>query len=560
MQEISSIHAVQGNATATTTTKQKQRTVSVKSDDYFAATTTSSGSNKHNMKESPIVSSSFPNDIRFELMQKVESSRTSMSSLTTCSTSSSSDSLSSAYHLQNDGPVATLRPVRQVIVSLHFVVLVSVVAVAETVHATVSSFAKCLNLSLIGTFYLGLGLVDLLLDSFGYQNGSQPGKTSKRERATSAVSAFRAATSEASRRKSSLLDSFLLRSSDENRVRTAQFAGSRCVYPDGSPAMVPAGYSQDSVPANYVAAHSNNYNKASKAYSETQEWRKNQRVWNILERPQHYDHDAYPLHIHGRSKDGFPVVYEQPGLVDPSKFIGIGDDGVWDEVEHFLQDRIFLTEFLVNMLPSAVPGFVLVLDLKNVKSGHVTDRDLRLIKARVLEIWNSHYPGMLKRVLVLSTPSWVRASFGKRSDRLGFPVHFCSADRQQYLEDLRDYIADEQIPREFGGSSKKPLGHHAYQLQLQALSRSGPGFSFPSQLRSTRTEVIGPVPSELAGITTVSAEESAVRACQDDKQKNPRGGGRFASVLGVARRCRRTSQRRRRRMAQTVPESKPNAE
>ena len=98
--------------------------------------------------------------------------------------------------------------------------------------------------------------------------------------------------------------------------RTAIYKNKRCVYPNGEPAFVPCGDSPDIVPANYLKLCRGDEIKAEKMWRATQEWRRKQHVWKIHSMPNKWFSSikaAYPHFIHGYSKKGYIVIYEQPG-------------------------------------------------------------------------------------------------------------------------------------------------------------------------------------------------------------------------------------------------------
>jgi len=256
--------------------------------------------------------------------------------------------------------------------------------------------------------------------------------------------------------------------------QVACFDGRRCVYADGSLAPVPAGHSPAIVPPRYLAAH-RNHQGAARAWGKTQRWRLEENVWKILEQPRSDSTKLYCHCLHGHSMDGYSVLYEQLKPISP-----IQDDGSQQGVlQDVVRDYVYILEFLSNKAPPPRhSGVVYVIDLKAMSSTHLKGR-WRADKVRLLEILNAHYPGFLRRVIVVNAPFWL-SMMGSTSIRrnphmvnplLGCPVHFCS--EESFLEELRTYVSDDQIPTEFGGSSPVPLSEHPYQHEMgEASERS----------------------------------------------------------------------------------------
>jgi hypothetical protein len=103
---------------------------------------------------------------------------------------------------------------------------------------------------------------------------------------------------------------------DDSNDQISEYRNKKCVYPNGQPAYVPNGDSPDVIPTNYLKLCGGDEIKAEKMWRATQEWRRNQAVWKIHAMPNRWCSrikKAYPHFIHGYSKKGFPVIYEQPG-------------------------------------------------------------------------------------------------------------------------------------------------------------------------------------------------------------------------------------------------------
>lgn len=131
---------------------------------------------------------------------------------------------------------------------------------------------------------------------------------------------------------------------DPNEV--AIHRDNKCVYEDGSPAFVPPGYSEESIPTNYINYCSGNERKALRMWEATKRWRREENVWRIHTAPHPYFSrikESYPHFIHGHSKTGFPIVYEQPGRMNLRDLFRSGCQ-ISEMVKHYK----FLVRFWVH--------------------------------------------------------------------------------------------------------------------------------------------------------------------------------------------------------------------
>ena len=92
-----------------------------------------------------------------------------------------------------------------------------------------------------------------------------------------------------------------------------------CVDSSGSPSNVPPGLSLSSPPPHFLKTCGGKADKAMRMYGAHLKWRSDADIGTIHRRShEHFDDikKAYPHFIHGRSKRGMPVCYEQPGKMD----------------------------------------------------------------------------------------------------------------------------------------------------------------------------------------------------------------------------------------------------
>jgi hypothetical protein len=265
----------------------------------------------------------------------------------------------------------------------------------------------------------------------------------------------------------------------------AKYVDGKCVYSDGSPAYVPAGDSSGTVPKNFMKFYGNNQAKALKAWRATQTWRKDQGVWNIHSKPNKWYYkvkEAYPHFVHGYSKAGYPVIYEQPGKMNLKSLFASGC-----QVPDMLRHYIFFMEFVSNRICtkpeirriidqdgsprcSSSWGTMVVLDIKGAGLGLLSGDVIKYLK-EAGDTNSQHYPLSMKRAFVINAPFFVAGAWsGLKNSIVPASVQVDLLSESKYLNALREYIDDDQIPPEYGGSSPYKLGEHPYEVEFEKLA------------------------------------------------------------------------------------------
>jgi hypothetical protein len=260
----------------------------------------------------------------------------------------------------------------------------------------------------------------------------------------------------------------------------ARFVDHKCVYGNGSPAFCPTGDSSDQVPPNYLAVCSGKAHKAEEMWKATQRWRHEHNVWRIHTMPNTYFpkiKTAYPHFIHGFSKQGYPIIYEQPGKMNLKQLFRDGCD-IEDMVRHYM----FFMEYVSNYVCTRPEvraklgpnpprhnasswGTMVVMDVKGAGVSHLSGDVLRYL-SRAGDINNSHYPTSMKRVFVVNSPFWLAGAWSGVKGILPESVQVDLLSASKYGAALRDYVDEDQIPPEYGGTSPYRLGQHPFELEL----------------------------------------------------------------------------------------------
>jgi len=284
--------------------------------------------------------------------------------------------------------------------------------------------------------------------------------------------------------------------------QVAIYSRRKIVYPDGAPALVPAGESISKIPAGYLEFYSNNRSKALSRYQLTQQWRKDEKIYSIHCRPHTWFpklKEAYEHFIHGFTPDGMPVIYEAPGRMKLKNLFRSGCS-VKDMINHYC----YLMEYLSNLEgvlmdlhsrandndddawqdelaafahakqnrlenDSVQFGFVVVMDISGV-SPTILSGDVLTYLQQAGETNSLHYPWSMRRVVAVNAHFLLGAAWGAIKGVMPASVTADLLSSKQTRDGaLKQYIDEDQIPVEYGGKSKYPLGKHPFELGLKKL-------------------------------------------------------------------------------------------
>jgi hypothetical protein len=298
----------------------------------------------------------------------------------------------------------------------------------------------------------------------------------------------------------------------------------RCVYADWSPSYVPSGDSPGRIPPNFLAFCGGKTKKAQEMWKATQKWRYERNVWRIHTMPNRWFpkiKNAYPHFVHGFSKAGYPIIYEQPGKMNLKELFRNGCE-IADMVRHYT----FFLEYISNCIctredvrgamgPTRLPhdssswGIIVVMDASGAGLSHLSGDVLRYLK-QAGDINSSHYPLSMKRVFLVNSPFWLAGAWTSIKGILPDSVQVDILSTSKYSAALREYIDDDQIPPEYGGVSPYSLGEHPFELELACLVEeankgedepldegpaptfeSEPAYSFYQNTNSWNTEMEG---------------------------------------------------------------------
>lgn len=238
------------------------------------------------------------------------------------------------------------------------------------------------------------------------------------------------------------------------------------------------------LPPAFLAMCKGDEAKARVAYARTLLWRQQNRVDEVLSLPQPTFYqiiESFPHAIHGRSREGCVVVYEKLGQ---SKPLALRDQAISPEnlVEHF----IMRNEFVQQRLAAPSDGesesegasgsgsskgpvrLMSVLDVAGISVGDITTDVLAFLRISG-QVVDSHYPGMVARLVICNAPSW----FWTVWSMIARVLPESTRDSIVIIGDaqgLDQYVDPSQRPAEYGGTDV-PLGQAPEFLEFCEIAR-----------------------------------------------------------------------------------------
>jgi hypothetical protein len=231
----------------------------------------------------------------------------------------------------------------------------------------------------------------------------------------------------------------------------------RCVYDDGSAAVVHAGESIGTIPPNYLNVYVGKRKRASDMWTGTQKWRRDNRVWKIHTIPNPWYvriKEAYPHFIHGYSKEGYPVIYEQPGKMKLKELFREGCT-----IQDMTTWYTFFMEYLSNRVQQDIRmtlqdssdgssrdtppwGFIVVMDVGGVGASVLSSDVLSYLK-RAGEINSKHYPLSNQGTFLIKAGSLISGFWSVVKAVLPESAHLAIFSAKKYQASLREYIVSK---------------------------------------------------------------------------------------------------------------------
>lgn len=183
----------------------------------------------------------------------------------------------------------------------------------------------------------------------------------------------------------------------------------------------------ESIPMPFITMCQGDTPKATRAFSATLRWRRENGVDTIMTTPQpdfQQIISLYPHAIHGISLDGCVVVYEVLGKAKPKELSAAGITPtrlVW----HFiLRNEYILRRLAAQLMPPPNPSssnppvdlppplfsstpqkMMTVLDVEGISVADITVDVMSFVRQSG-ELMDLHYPGVVQRLVICNAPSW----------------------------------------------------------------------------------------------------------------------------------------------------------
>ncbi len=272
----------------------------------------------------------------------------------------------------------------------------------------------------------------------------------------------------------------------DNSNSVTKYQNKKCVFEDGSPSNVPAGCTPSKVSNAFQSYYKTG---AAQKWEEMKKWRRAKKIYKIHSRPHSLFpriKEAYPHFIHGYSKFGYPVIYEQPANMMLKDMFEEGHT-VDDMVYHYT----YFLEYLSNVLCHEHPemkkrldarpqeeknncdwGFVVVMDVASISLSVFSGAVLQYLQ-KAGKVNNNYYPNTTTLALLVNSPFWLSGVFGKIRPFIPSSAKADLIGASNLKERLTEYIDEDQIPKEYGGTSPYLLDQHPFELQLHSLVEQG---------------------------------------------------------------------------------------
>lgn len=211
------------------------------------------------------------------------------------------------------------------------------------------------------------------------------------------------------------------------------------------------------VPDSFIEICDGNLAEAENRWAATLDWRRLNNVDSILSEPQLHFHKVkalYPHFIHGRSKKGNLVFYEQPGSADINTLLTeLGMQGL-------LRHYIFVSEWIFqNIKPHETEKYICVWDLTGLSFYDIFGGDTLRVTTEIMKVTAAHYPDNSDKMFIINAPSWfttlwrIISPFVNASTRRKLSIY-----GSNYISELEAYIAIDAIPQSLRGTSTTQPG------------------------------------------------------------------------------------------------------
>ncbi len=196
---------------------------------------------------------------------------------------------------------------------------------------------------------------------------------------------------------------------------------------------------------------------ALKRWKTTTEWRRENDVDNILEKPHpHFEviKANYPHYFTARAKDGYVLYIEQPGRVKMKPMRKAGC-----KLKDLLWHYLYITEFMWKMVEPAEKGrTITVLDVKGIGIFDFAGEVVDFVK-KCSKFTGEHYPERSFRIFIINVPRWFMTVYNIAKAWVApetlQKIVICR--NTSYQEKLRELVDPAVLPEKYGGDCTVPL-------------------------------------------------------------------------------------------------------
>ncbi|CAM9334492.1 unnamed protein product [Scytosiphon promiscuus] len=229
----------------------------------------------------------------------------------------------------------------------------------------------------------------------------------------------------------------------------------------------------DYIPERYIVGCGGDRVEAARRWKETVAWRQENKVDEILERPQPRFDDCrqiFPVYLHGRSRQGLPVLWERIGKVNVAK-----SDELKLPLSALTMNYVFFNECIWRVVldkgedDSNDAQFITVEDVSGVRPWHVTPKVLSVLRA-LTGTMKAHYVERCYKSYIINAPRAFTALWRIVSPMLDSRTRGkISILGTDFLKGMQEEIDISQIPPEYGGSSGRDMDDSDDERKIRAL-------------------------------------------------------------------------------------------
>jgi len=214
----------------------------------------------------------------------------------------------------------------------------------------------------------------------------------------------------------------------------------------------------DKVPMRFLRAEKGDAEKGKKRYEETLEWRKENKMDEILQAEwRHFDliKENWPHYFHLKGKKNEPVYYEMPPKMKlaPMRKAGLDIDGL-------LHHYAIVTEFEWQYIESSEEGkSIYIVDLDGMGFWDFAG-EIIVFCRKASKFTQQHYPERAGTIFVINPPTFFQMIFNimkPMADPVTLEKIKVISGKDKVLAALQEKIPLENIPPLYGGTSM-PLG------------------------------------------------------------------------------------------------------